>query len=315
MGKNPVIASPSTEHPAISCGVPFATCQFRMWTLAFRLLSCLALVSWASVSSLAHLPNVVGTVKFGVIGDNGTGDVAQYEIAVQMGRFRQQFPFDLVLMVGDNFYGAQRPSDLVVKFERPYKALLDAGVRFQAALGNHDEPGSVNYPPLNMGGQRYYSFVRGNVRFFVLDTNSLDSRQLQWMERALQDSHEEWKISYFHHPLYSSAGRHGANVDLRLRIEPLLTKYGVNVVFSGHDHIYERLKPQKGITYFVCGSGGQLRKGDLTRSEMTAAGFDQEQTFTLVEVGEDELHFETISRTGRMVDNGIIRRTEARNGT
>ena len=286
-----------------------------MLKFAVGFLSYLTLVSWASVSSIAPLPNAAGTVKFAVIGDNGTGDAAQYQLADQMVRIRLQFPFDLVLMLGDNFYGAQRPSDLVQKFERPYKPLLDAGVRFQAALGNHDEPDSVNYPPLNMGGQRYYSFVRGNVRFFVLDTNSLDSRQLQWMERALEDSREEWKITYFHHPLYSSAGRHGSSVDIRLRLEPLLIEHGVSVVFSGHDHVYERLKPQKGITYFVCGSGGKLRKGDLVQSEMTAAGFDQDQTFTLVEVGKDELHFETISRTGTVVDGGRIARAAVRIGT
>ncbi|MGB2714231.1 MAG: metallophosphoesterase [Vicinamibacterales bacterium] len=284
--------------------------------LAAALLSGALVVSWASPSfTVAPLPNLAGTVKFAVIGDNGTGDAAQYEVADQMSRFRQQFPFDLVLMMGDNFYGAQRPSDLIAKFERPYKALLEAGVRFQAALGNHDELDSVNYPPLNMGGQRYYSFVRGNVRFFVLDTNSLDPKQLQWMETALQSSRDEWKIAYFHHPLYSHAGRHGDAIDIRLRLEPLLIQYGVGVVFSGHDHIYERLKPQKGITYFVCGSGGKLRKGDLERSEQTAAGFDQDQAFTLVEVASDELHFETISRAGKTVDTGTIRRNASRAGT
>jgi hypothetical protein len=100
-----------------------------------------------------------------------------------------------------------------------------------------------------------------------------------------------------------------------LRLEPLLTKYGVNVVFSGHDHIYERLKPQKGITYFVCGSGGKLRNGDLARSDTTAAGFDQDQTFTMVEVDVDELHFQTISRAGDTVDAGAIRRAAVRAGT
>jgi predicted MPP superfamily phosphohydrolase len=277
---------------------------------AMVLLSCVLLAGWiSSTSTRAPLPNRAGTVKFAVIGDNGTGDAAQYQLAEQMVRFRRQFSFDLVLMLGDNFYGAQRPADLVLKFDRPYKLLLDAGVRFQAALGNHDEPDVVNYPPLSMDGQRYYSFVRGNVRFFVLDTNSLDPRQLQWMERALQDSRDDWKIAYFHHPLYSNAGRHGASVDIRLLLEPLLTKYGVNVVFSGHDHVYERIKPQKGITYFVCGSGGKLRKGDLTPSDMTAAGFDEDQVFTLVEVDVDELLFETISRAGATVDAGVIGRS------
>ena len=75
------------------------------------------------------------------------------------------------------------------------------------------------------------------------------------------------RIAYFHHPLYGNAGRHGANVDLRVLLEPLLVKYGVQVVFSGHDHVYERLKPQRGIYYFVTGSGGQLRKGDLQESD------------------------------------------------
>jgi len=280
------------------------------------LFSVLLFVPWALPSAtVAPLPNQAGTVKFAVIGDNGTGDAAQYQVAEQMAKSRQQFPFDLVLMLGDNFYGAQRPSDLVTKFERPYKLLLDAGVTFRAALGNHDEPDSVNYPPLNMGGQRYYSFARGNVRFLVLDTNSLDPRQVQWLEATLQESREAWKISYFHHPLYSNAGRHGASIDIRQRLEPLLMKYGVSVVFSGHDHVYERLKPQHGITYFVCGSGGKLRKGDLVRSDMTAAGFDGDQAFTLVEVDAAELHFETISRTGVTVDAGVIRRAAGRTGT
>ena len=276
---------------------------------AAALFSCFMVASVAVGVTFAPLPNRPGTIKLAVIGDNGTGAAAQYEVADQMVRSRQQFPFDLVLMLGDNFYGAQRPSDLATKFERPYKPLLDAGVKFQAAIGNHDEPDSVNYPPLNMNGQRYYSFTRGNVRFFVLDTNSLDPIQLQWFETELRDSREDWKISYFHHPLYSDAGRHGSSIDLRLRLEPLLIKYGVNVVFSGHDHLYERVKPQHGITYFVAGSGGQLRKGDLVRSEMTAAAFDQDQSFMLVEIDVDELHFETTSRTGTTVDAGSIRRS------
>jgi hypothetical protein len=287
-----------------------------MFKVAVPVLSAVLVLTWVPRPiAVAALPNLAGTVKFAVIGDNGTGDAAQYEVADQMVRSQRQFRFDFVLMMGDNFYGSQRPSDLIAKFERPYKPLLDAGVRFQAALGNHDEPNSINYPPLNMGGQRYYSFVRGTVRFLVLDTNSLDPRQLQWAESVLEGAREEWKIAYFHHPLYSSAGRHGAAIDVRVRLEPLLIRYGINVVFSGHDHIYERLKPQSGITYFVCGSGGKLRKGDLARSELTAAGFDQDQTFMLVEVAADELHFETISRTGTTVDAGTIRRTDTRVGT
>jgi hypothetical protein len=263
----------------------------------------------------ATLPNKPDSVKFAVIGDNGTGGREQYELGQRMADAHRQFPYDLVLMLGDNFYGSQRPADLVKKFELPYKPLLDAGVRFQAAIGNHDEPSSVDYPPLNMGGRRYYTFARRNVRFFVLDTNALDPPQLRWLETELKTAREAWKISYFHHPLYSNAGRHGDAVDLRLLLEPLLLKYGVSVVFSGHDHAYERLKPQRGIHHFVSGAGGKLRKGDLERSENTAAGFDQDQSFMLVEIAGDELFFQVVTRTGLTVDSGLIRRLVTRIGT
>jgi 3',5'-cyclic AMP phosphodiesterase CpdA len=129
-----------------------------------------------------------------------------------------------------------------------------------------------------------------------------------WIENALRDAKEAWKIAYFHHPLYSDGGRHGSEVELRVRLEPLFIKYGVNVVYSGHDHIYERIKPQKGIYYFVAGAGGELRQGDLKRSAMTAAGFDQDRSFMLNEVTDDDLFFQVVSRTGQTVDQGAIHR-------
>ena len=261
------------------------------------------------------VPNRTDTFKFAVIGDNGDGSKAQYEVAGQMTAVHQLFNYGLVLMMGDNFYGSQTPSELARKFDRPYRPLLDAGVKFHAAIGNHDETFTIGYPPLNMGGQRYYTFVRDQIRFFVLDTNVMDAEQLRWFETALRQSSEPWKIAYFHHPIYGNSGRHGAAVDLRVLLEPLLVRHGVRVVFSGHDHIYERLKPQKGIHYFVTGSGGKLRTGDLARAESTAAGFDRDQAFVIVEVATNELYFQTISRTGATVDAGTIPRLARPVGT
>jgi 3',5'-cyclic AMP phosphodiesterase CpdA len=258
--------------------------------------------------SAQDLANSPGSVKFAVIGDNGTGDKPEYELAQQMTAFHAKFGFDTVIMLGDNMYGSQKPQDFVDKFERPYKALLDAGVRFFAALGNHDDQTNRSYKLFNMGGERYYTYVKGNVRFFVLDSDLLDPKQLAWIEAALKDSRDEWKICYFHHPLYSDGRTHGSSVDLRVVLEPLFIKYRVNVVFSGHDHVYERIKPQKGIYYFVSGAGGQLRKGDVKRSELTAAAFDQDQSFMLVEIAGADLQFRAISRTGQTVDSGAIKR-------
>jgi 3',5'-cyclic AMP phosphodiesterase CpdA len=224
--------------------------------------------------------------------------------------WHRRFAFDMVITLGDNIYGSQRPTDFVLKFERPYKPLLDAGVKFYASLGNHDRTSFDTYKPFNMGGERYYTYARNNVRFFVLDSNFLDPKQLAWFETSLEDARESWKIAYFHHPLYSDGGRHGSEVELRVRLEPIFLKYGVNVVYSGHDHIYERLKPQKGISYFVCGAGGELRQGDLKRSAMTAAGFDQDRSFMLNEIAGDGLFFQVVSRTGQTVDQGVIRRED-----
>ena len=250
-------------------------------------------------------PAPAAAVLFAVIGDNGTGGHEQYEVAAQMAASRREFPFELVLMVGDNLYGRQRMKDFRDKFELPYKPILDAGIPFYAALGNHDSPENRFYEPFNMGGERYYTYTRGRVRFVVLDTNILDAQQLAWADAALGNATERWKIAYFHHPLYSNGGRHGSNAELRVRLEPLLVRHGVTAVFSGHDHMYERITPQRGITYFVTGAGGKLRKG-LSRSENSAAAFDSDRSFMLVEIAGEEMSYRAVSRTGRVVDSGVV---------
>jgi 3',5'-cyclic AMP phosphodiesterase CpdA len=275
-------------------------------TLAF--LCALALFEPPIAAQELRLPNIADSVKFAAFGDTGTGDPPQFQVAEEMLKYHARFPFDRVIMLGDNIYGGQGPKALDRKFTQPYKALLDAGVRFYAALGNHDSQNNRNFAPFNMDGHRYYTYAVKNVRFFVIDSDALDPDQMKWLEDALKSSTNEWKICYFHHPLYSDGRTHGSDISLRVVLEPLFVKYGVKVVFSGHDHIYERITPQKGITYFVDGSGGELRKGDLARSPMTAAGYDQDCVFTLVEIVQSAFHFQAVTRTGVVVDSGTIPR-------
>jgi hypothetical protein len=270
--------------------------------------SALVASGLAQAQARSPLPNRPGSLKFAAIGDNGTGDRPQYEVAEQMTRLHATFPFDLVIMLGDNMYGGQQPADFVRKFEMPYAPLLSAGVKFQASLGNHDRPQNVSYKLFNMNGERYYSYVRNNARFFALDSTRMDDKQLAWLDASLQKTTEDWKICYFHHPLYSNADRHGAAVDLRVQLEPIFVKHGVNVVFSGHDHVYERLKPQKGIYYFVSGAAGQLRRGNMSPTEQTAAYFDQDYSFMAVEIVASQLYFQVVSRAGMTVDSGVIAR-------
>ncbi len=259
------------------------------------------------------LPNRDGSLKFAVHGDFGNGTAGQQQMADQMFKTWQAFPFELVILTGDNIYGSQRPQDFSRRFEIPYKALLDAKVKFYASLGNHDSREQRTYPPFNMDGKLYYSFKapKQNVRFFALETTYPDTEQMQWIANELKSSNEDWKIVYFHHPLYSSGGRHGSHVELREQLEPLFVEFNVSVVFTGHDHFYERVKPQKGIVHFVVGSGGQLRRGDIDRSTgLTERGFDQDLAFLVAEIYENEMVFNTVSRLGNIIDSGIIVRRQ-----
>jgi hypothetical protein len=259
-------------------------------------------------------PTQETSIRFAVLGDTGTGERAQYDVGAQLAKSRAVFPFEFVILVGDNLYGSERPQDYTRKFELPYKAVLDANVPFYASLGNHDDPNQRFYRLFNMNGERYYSFKKDKlgspgVRFFALDSNYMDREQLAWLDKQLANSDSPWKIAYFHHPLYSSGGRHGSEVDLRAQLEPLFLKHGVNVVFAGHEHFYERLKPQKGIYYFTAGGSAKLRAGDIRKTDLTAFGFDSDYSFMLVEVAGDVMNFQTLSRNGKRVDSGAISRS------
>ncbi len=261
------------------------------------------------------LPNKEGSFKFAVLGDFGTGDRTQYELAEQMTRLHDRFKYELVTLVGDNLYGSERPQDFTKKFEIPYKPLIDAGVKFFASLGNHDAREQRYYKLFNMDGNLYYSFSpKPAIRFFALESTYPVPEQIQWLEKELKSSTNDWKIVFFHHPLYSSGERHGSDIRLREVLEPLFVKYNVSLVLTGHDHFYERVKPQKGITYFVVGSGGQLRKGNLdAQSGITAKGFDTDLVFMAAEITGDEMYFNSISRTGQIIDSGVVTRRKAAN--
>ncbi|HKY20775.1 MAG TPA: metallophosphoesterase [Vicinamibacterales bacterium] len=267
-----------------------------------------ALLAAAVIAQDLTVPNQEGSLKFAVIGDSGTGNSDQYRVAKVFAETRQKFPFEFVLMLGDNMYGSESSRDFQNKFEKPYKPLLDAGIKFYAALGNHDSPNQRMYKAFNMNGERFYTFrPKLGVRFFALDSNYMDRTQLTWLEKELTASGSDWKIVYFHHPIYSSGGRHGSDTALRDQLEPLFLKYGVDVVLAGHEHFYERLKPQKGIHYFISGGAGKLRRGDVG-GDFTEKAFDQGFHFMIFEVVGNQMHFQAISDLNKTIDSGIVSR-------
>ncbi|MEO5739982.1 MAG: metallophosphoesterase [Vicinamibacterales bacterium] len=262
-----------------------------------------------------------GSLKFAVIGDSGQWSRVQHDTAAQLAVQRAHFPFDLVLMLGDNNYGDGSPESYRVRFEEPYKALLDAGVTFFAARGNHDAGVQWKYPLFNMGGERYYTFQRkagllpplagDRVQFFALDSVNLDDDQLIWFDRQLSESKAEWKIVFFHHPIYSSGRYAVASAARRATLERVLIEHEVDVAFSGHEHVYERMTPQSGVMYFVVGASGAVRVGDLEPSSYQAAGYDRDLSFMLVEIAGNALYFRAVNRLGETVDRGKVVRTKA----
>jgi predicted phosphodiesterase len=265
------------------------------------------------------LPNAERSIKFAIIGDSGRGTKEQHDVAAQMEAYRQRFDYKFVLMAGDNIYeGPATAEDYRLKFEEPYKPLLDSGVKFYAALGNHDDSNQVYYKPFNMGGDRYYTFVPPvdpltrwdtRVRFFALDSTYLDRTQSRWFEKETTESRSEWKIAFLHHPVYTSGRYTLAARGIRFALETAFVNGGVDVVFSGHEHIYERAEMQNGILYFVTGGAGSLREGDAKPSPFIARAYDGDYHFMLAEITDDGFYFQAINRLGVTIDAGVLRKS------
>jgi predicted phosphodiesterase len=262
------------------------------------------------------LPNHADSVKFAVIGDSGRGWRPQHEVAARMVEYRAKFPFTFVLMAGDNIYeGPASAEDYRVKFEEPYRALLQAGVKFFAVLGNHDDPRQVSYQLFNMEGERYYTFrpptnllarLTEDVQVFAFDSTNFDAGQRAWIERELARSKARWKIALMHHPLYSPGRYQAQSWRLRRRIEPLLVAGGIDVVFSGHEHLYARMTLQHGVQHVISGAAGSLRRGDARPRTFVARSFDDDFHFVLAEIDGGELYLQAISREGRTIDAALL---------
>jgi Calcineurin-like phosphoesterase len=252
-------------------------------------------------------------LRFPLVGDWGTGDRDQIGIAKQMFDAHRQSAFDFAVAVGDNIYPNGSARYFTKHFEQPFAALLKESVSFHAVLGNHDvqegRQDQCQYPLFNMGGRNYYTLKQGDglLDLFMLDSTDCDAAQIGWLEQQLKGSTARWKLAVLHHPLYSSGKKHGSDLNLRRKLEPLFVRYGVNAVFSGHDHIYERTVPQQGIHYFVTGAGGENRRGGVDlKSSFRAASFDEDNHFMLVEAEHNQISFQAISETGTIIDRGVI---------
>jgi len=280
---------------------------------ALQSLASIAAGALVSPRSILHAEPAQNTIRFAVIGDWGTGGADAAGVARQMFNSHISTPFDFVVAAGDNIYPNGSGRYFGKHFEYPFSNLLKDRINFYAVLGNHDvdagRQDQCQYPLFNMGGSSYYRLERGSglAEFFMLDSTDFDRTQSAWLENSLRDSKARWKMAVFHHPIYSSGKTHGSALGLRKQLEPLFTRYGVNIALSGHDHIYERTKPQQNVQYFVTGAGGKVRRGDIDRgSGFRAATFDDDNHFMVIEVEDSQARFQAISGTGVVVDSGSL---------
>jgi acid phosphatase type 7 len=272
------------------------------------------------IASFRTAPEGPGSsFTFAVVGDSGTGSKAQQAVAGLLERMQP----DLILHTGDVVYPKGDDADYDPKFFAPYRRIIE-GVPIFPSLGNHDVETENGAPylenfhlprnnPEDTG--RYYSFDWGNAHFVALDSELYyddeggdPERQKAWLERDLGETRQPWKFVFFHRPPYSSS-EHGSDLMVREDLEPVLARHGVDLVFNGHDHDYERTVQIRGVTYVVTGGGGKDLY-EAGESEWTAFS---RSTHHAVRVRLDgaRLRLEAIEPSGVVVDRLDLRLNRA----
>jgi hypothetical protein len=262
-------------------------------------------------------------LSFVALGDNGSGGRQALAVAERMALTYQTAPFGLVALLGDICYYGNFRRRFDTVFRRPLGPLLDAGVGFELAIGNHDaalhfsdEGLDAIEAELELLGTpgRFYTTSHGPVDFFYLDSSvpglygPRASEQLEWLDDALASSTNQWKVVALHHPPYSS-GVHGSTPGAQERLVPLLSRHHVDLVLSGHDHDYERVEPQDGVTYVV--SGGGCKTTRVGRSAFTAVA-ERTLHFLHVDVVDDRLTGTCVRDDGTVADRFTLRAREGR---
>jgi predicted phosphodiesterase len=239
--------------------------------------------------------------RFAVFGDSGSGKTAQYELA----KLIEQHQVDMILHTGDVAYPEGKEEAYAKKFYLPYKRLLER-IPIFPVLGNHDYETKSGQPWVDNfflpGAERFYSFDYGNAHFTALDSYRIDAASARWLEHDLAKTDKRWKFVFFHEPPFSNKDGRTGSAGARNLWLPLLEKYRIDLVFSGHDHLYTRFKARRGVIYIVEGVGGYTRYKINKAAAHVEFTDNSEFGFGLVEVAGPELIFRHITATGKTLD-------------
>lgn len=289
-----------------------------------------------SVSGLKKIPNALHFIVMGDWGRNGEN--YQKEVAAEMGKAAHDLDASFVIATGDNFYpyGVQSVQDFqwISCFETIYTA-QSLHVKWYPVLGNHDYASNpdaqVEYSKISSRWSmpsRYYSktFTIGKdtVLIAFLDTDPIEKqlrgapfdsvkyikgaveKQKLWLENLFANSKATWKIAVGHHPLYTGGWRKDSEDTKRMKafLEPVFTKYKVDVYIAGHEHHLEYTKPEGPTHYIISGAASEARPVALNlNGGKFAAGTQGFCTFSLT---TDTLLVQFIDYKGRILNETAI---------
>lgn len=250
-------------------------------------------------------PGVTPTeIRFAAVGDIGDGNDVQRKVGARIAALHAERPIDVLLLLGDIIYPDGNGARYGAKFGDPWRVVLDAGIPMAAVLGNHDVQTRSGRDVVERFGMpsRYYSFRRGPVTFFALDTNRFDTGQLEWLRAELQGADTPWRIPFMHAPAYSS-GQHGSTNYVQRGLDPISREFDVPLVLAGHDHDYERTHPIGGTVYVVAGTGCCVRS--VGRSDFTAVALS-EPGVLLGEADGERLLLRFVGIDGGVLDEATL---------
>ena len=254
---------------------------------------------------------VRGPLRFAVIGDFGTGEEEQHEVAATLRRVAVERDVRILVTTGDNVYEDGDPDDFDAAWHEPYGWVEQRRIDVVASLGNHDIRTDGGAPVMDLLGMpnRWYTRRYGAAEFFVLDGNALgDPAQLRFVARTMRRSRARWKVAVVHQPPYGCS-KHGGDLAVRLVAVPLVTAGGADLVLAGHEHNYQRFAPIDGVTFIVSGGGG----ADLHEVGDCPAGtpepvsvVDDAHHFLVATATERRLRIVALTADGRVVDRVTI---------
>lgn len=262
--------------------------------------------------------------SFLVFGDSGSGKRSQYRLAEVMNRHSA----DIILHTGDLVYRKGESHDYLKKFFRPYKHLL-ATSPFYPVLGNHDVRTDNGSPfldtfclptngPSGVQAERCYWFDYGNARFVgidsTIDIQTMTNAVAPWLRQVLDSSSRKWKIVFFHHAPWAGGSR-APDLKIQESLVPIIEAGGADIVFCGHNHLYERTHPMRagqvaptnGVLYITSAAGGKSLHQEKHGSEPHIAFFnDTKFSFTMVTLNGPHLELTQISEDGLILDRVTV---------